>query len=889
MGGFKIGAQVCNNCVHWQCHAERKFCGNPPIQVYTTSSCDKCSLTGRNTLSDGTCAAFSHIGGVTKTFAYVPEPSIGETYMNGLMDELKAKRDAQIAQARERRERERKEEREKLVNEVVSEMAKSMSGMADANNRATELTEEGMDYRNQFTGKAVEFMQMLDRAKQGRAEDQYRFAKIFLDGSHGAIKEYSRDDGTEYFRMSLHNLYSPSYRWCKKAADQGYPPAEFLLATFERDGKNEGRDEPGSLPEVDYVAALKWFEKAVQHGHEGAKEEYGRLKRKAFGDAEALLAAAFRCMVSNEQDKCVSLLKRASGSVISEKDDWGYEKFSEMLSDFIPETVRRVVDDITEKAESGLVLAQSVLGRLYVHEEGFDRICPEDFALGYSWLLKAREKGDEFATEYLRLSPKVQEYEAGRKIARDLDENDVASLLKVGRTFQWGTGVKEDKAKAASYYKKAVSLGSREAKYLLGECENDSEKATALFRDAAMKWFPTTICDNGRDDGLYNHYGAACREVAKDYEGKDDAKNAAKWFRFAARSGSYAAAKSLGYDYWKGSDGFDVDLQKAVYWLQIASWLNENARDSVWGKDGYLGSYLKEAKDQLDDDCEGLDELVDEEVFIEGCKGDPESQYEIGCWMYEGDQGFSEDVCAAMAWWYRAAMQGYVQAQLKIADMLFKGCDDVEKNEKEAFKWYCKAAEQNDPSAQNRVGFFYVKGCGDVEKNGKAAFEWRMKAAEQGYAKAQVNVGIHYAKGLGCEQDLVKAFSWFAKAAEQSDAQGNMYLARCYEKGEGCDPDVVKAVAHYQKAVEKKHATACNNLAIMYEKGHGVEKNLEKALELLKIAAEKSPGSRSCYHLGRFYENGLAVEADIAKAKEYYRKAADKGDKDAKAALERLG
>ena len=66
MGVFKIGEAVCNNCVHWRCHSERKFRGNPPREVYTTSNCDKCSLTNRNTLSSNACGMFRHIGGVLR-------------------------------------------------------------------------------------------------------------------------------------------------------------------------------------------------------------------------------------------------------------------------------------------------------------------------------------------------------------------------------------------------------------------------------------------------------------------------------------------------------------------------------------------------------------------------------------------------------------------------------------------------------------------------------------------------------------------------------------------------------------------------------------------------------------------------------------------------------
>lgn len=78
-----------------------------------------------------------------------------------------------------------------------------------------------------------------------------------------------------------------------------------------------------------------------------------------------------------------------------------------------------------------------------------------------------------------------------------------------------------------------------------------------------------------------------------------------------------------------------------------------------------------------------------------------------------------------------------------------------------------------------------------------------------------------------------------------------------------------------------------NNLALLIEGGNGAEQDSEMAFELFKKATENDC-ARANYHVGRFYENGLGCDKDIDKAKEWYKKAAEKGDKDAKAALERL-
>ena len=99
MGVFRIGEAVCNNCVHWRCHSERKFRGNPPREVYTTYNCDKCSLTDRNTLSGNTCGMFRHIGGVSATCrpsVPVVQSNPGELFLSAVMGYI---RDSQAIDA----------------------------------------------------------------------------------------------------------------------------------------------------------------------------------------------------------------------------------------------------------------------------------------------------------------------------------------------------------------------------------------------------------------------------------------------------------------------------------------------------------------------------------------------------------------------------------------------------------------------------------------------------------------------------------------------------------------------------------------------------------------------------------------------------------------------
>jgi TPR repeat protein len=80
---------------------------------------------------------------------------------------------------------------------------------------------------------------------------------------------------------------------------------------------------------------------------------------------------------------------------------------------------------------------------------------------------------------------------------------------------------------------------------------------------------------------------------------------------------------------------------------------------------------------------------------------------------------------------------------------------DCQRNNKDitkAFAWFYKAALENYVDAQYQVGYFYDEGLG-VPQDYKLAMEWYQKAADNGNISAQYNVGCLYQNGLGVSQD----------------------------------------------------------------------------------------------------------------------------------------
>ncbi len=89
----------------------------------------------------------------------------------------------------------------------------------------------------------------------------------------------------------------------------------------------------------------------------------------------------------------------------------------------------------------------------------------------------------------------------------------------------------------------------------------------------------------------------------------------------------------------------------------------------------------------------------------------------------------------------------------------------LEEDQDQAIAWFHKAAEQGYPPAQNNLGVRFFNGDG-VTEDKEQAVAWFRKAAEQGYKLAQSNLGVMYAFGRGVKKDEAQAIAWFSKAGD---------------------------------------------------------------------------------------------------------------------------
>ena len=116
------------------------------------------------------------------------------------------------------------------------------------------------------------------------------------------------------------------------------------------------------------------------------------------------------------------------------------------------------------------------------------------------------------------------------------------------------------------------------------------------------------------------------------------------------------------------------------------------------------------------------------------------------------------------------ANAGDAEAQWLLGLLYANGQGGVPQDYAQGVAWYRKAAEQGYAAAQSHLGFAYANGQG-VPQDYAQSVAWYRKAAEQGYSEAQSKLGSKYILGQGVPQDYVESYKWFNLAASRASAE----------------------------------------------------------------------------------------------------------------------
>jgi TPR repeat protein len=484
--------------------------GNPPKEIYTESNCDKCDLTGRSTLSKNCCSGFKHLYGATITFPVeTKEPNTtagrmlegldesSRSFMNAIFDYANEQGKVAIAQ----KHFNNRIQDDDFDDEVEIVFSRDMAEQARANERTTELLEEGMNHKFMFKEQAVEFMHLLDKARSGNPKAQYEFAQAFWNGTHGAADMQ--------LLSTLNKMYIPS-KWYDKSADNGYPYAQLRKGITYRNDAVENQNLE------DHKKAVYWLEKALSHSEIRERDQAkDGVYLRALNSSRITLGVSYINGKKEKPDfhKAMSYFGAVEDSGDSRGGEW-----KKKVDDLCKE-LKESLQNMKDAAEYGSDDALNILGMIYG---------------GYS-----EYKQYQLIVEVDR--QKSFEYFQKAAYADNPDAMD-----NLGNCFKNGDGVEKDITKAVEWYKKAAEIGWPSGLFHYATC---LRKGNGVEKDEkeAIKWYMKA--------GIGGHAKALnvlgwCAEGGRGMN--EDPELAFEWYRLAAEAGDAESMYDLGRCYHNG-------------------------------------------------------------------------------------------------------------------------------------------------------------------------------------------------------------------------------------------------------------------------------------------------------------------------------------------------
>ncbi|MCL2389948.1 MAG: SEL1-like repeat protein [Endomicrobia bacterium] len=387
--------------------------------------------------------------------------------------------------------------------------------------------EQGSKKAQEMLNTISIFEQIKKSAEAGNAESQFKLAEMYHYGK-GIIAKHREEAMNWYTKAAeqghiaaqnqLAYMYShpisrfvneinkgniEAAKWYRKAAEQGSKEAQYELGRIYYYGTGV---------EQDYIEAAKWYKKAAQQGHIEARRMLDRI-----GDSVAeqtkKVSVFERTKESAEAGNAESQLKLAKmyydangvKKDYAEAAKWYKEAAEQGLADAqyklakMYAAVGRGVDHdfaaaakyYESAAEQGHADAQFELGRLYYYNnQGVKRdqveavnlykkaakqghveaqywlgsayLDEEDYAEAVKWFKKAVEKGYRSAQDQLNRIAFVE------KTKKSAEAGNAEGQFELGKMYYYsGTGVKQDRAKAAIWLGKAAEQGHAEAQKML--------------------------------------------------------------------------------------------------------------------------------------------------------------------------------------------------------------------------------------------------------------------------------------------------------------------------------------------------------------------------------------------------------------------------------------
>jgi TPR repeat protein len=237
--------------------------------------------------------------------------------------------------------------------------------------------------------------------------------------------------------------------------------------------------------------------------------------------------------------------------------------------------------------------------------------------------------------------------------------------------------------------------------------------------------------------------------------------------------------------------------------------------------------------------------------------------------LYENGQGVEQNYAKAMAWYTKAAEQGYARGQFYLGRMFEQGLG-TERDIAQASEWYSRAAALGYVKARKQL----AKVKSELTRTNEKIIQEKQEAVDQIQDDEVTIITAAKMKEKVESEQINSSHEYLATAG---DPHSQYLLGLLYLNGnDGYEMDAEKAAYWFSLAAEKGNIAAQYQLGLLYLNGEGVEEDLQKGKLLLVQAAESGNVDAQC-HLAVMYLDALGVQQDKEYAIFWLQKATSQG------------
>ena len=346
------------------------------------------------------------------------------------------------------------------------------AGVPEARRRLAHMLEHGLGTGRDFSEALIWYTRA---AEGGDSAAQYRLARHFTldDAPNGANRrrksswpELIAREQTSAAANPLRTDWAEAFTWARRAAEQGHPEAQMLLAELYYEGR-------GAVRSV--ATALIWLEKSARSGHPAAQSRLGDLYAQGLEvDSDPAQAVGWYLKAARQGD-----LDSRRQLVLAYDQGWPG----------VGEDPARAIYWAAAAAESGRAEDQVVLAELLALGEDGE----PDLARALELYRLAADQGHPEAQFQVGLTTLAgfdrppDPVEGARWIRLAAEGEHALAQETLGGLYLSGTGLPPDSIRALYWYRQAADQGLPSSQYILGGCHLNGI-GTRPNRGEGLKW-----------------------------------------------------------------------------------------------------------------------------------------------------------------------------------------------------------------------------------------------------------------------------------------------------------------------------------------------------------------------------------------------------------------